>query len=537
LRIDSGARMNLRVAGADRGYGTVALNAPRVGGDDVAIDARGGIAIEGAKSITVNAFLSDDSARPGTDAATDGGSYQIIDQDYLDRLHGQNTAFIHAALDNADLMDHRLAGLRDYRDQFHLRPGVQIVSSTDPAINPDGNLHVDGDLDLSGYRYASVNPHSRQTGARGSGEAGALVIRARGDLEVFGSISDGFDGSRLTPGFDDQGWILTRGRQPHGADVVVPHGGMVTLIAGTVFPSGKVLNYDVRIAGMEVAAGTRLPADVTLAQPMTLARGTVLGAPVFDAGGNLLYAAGTVLADAVVLPADTRLGAGLRLPVAAWAQDMIWPAGVALPAPSRGSGVTLAADVILAKGAFIPSETDVKLPGDVQLVDLRDKDADGYQGRQWTLAPMLAAGSQSWDITLVGGADPEAADRLAVTRERTGGLRLSDNHYGMGMQELPVPGTGSPAVYRWGDTLNPEFVDLVSMFGYSFPITAGAVITPAEVEELKLLGIIGVDAGELNLWGYGDLAALVTPATPPDMEYYTLPVREQLASVVRTGNV
>ncbi|MGS1079077.1 filamentous haemagglutinin family protein [Pseudoxanthomonas beigongshangi] len=535
LRIDSGARMDLRVAGADRGYGTVALNAPRVGGDDVAIDARGGIAIEGAKSITVNAFISDDSARPGTDAATDGGSYQIIDQDYLDRLHGQNTAFIHAALDNTDLMDHRLAGLRDYRDQFHLRPGVQIVSSTDPAINPDGNLHVDGDLDLSGYRYASVNPHSRQTGARGSGEAGALVIRARGDLEVFGSISDGFDGSRLTPGFDDQGWILTRGRQPHGADVVVPHGGMVTLIAGTVFPSGKVLNYDVRIAGMEVAAGTRLPADVTLAQPMTLARGTVLGAPVFDAGGNLLYAAGTVLADAVVLPADTRLGAGLRLPVAAWAQDMIWPAGVALPAPSRGSGVTLAADVILAKGAFIPSETDVKLPGDVQLVDLRDKDADGYQGRQWTLAPMLAAGSQSWDITLVGGADPEAADRLAVTRERTGGLRLSDNHYGMGMQELPVPGTGSPAVYRWGDTLNPEFVDLVSMFGYSFPITAGAVITPAEVEELKLLGIIGVDAGELNLWGYGDLAALVTPATPPDMEYYTLPVREQLASVVRTG--
>ena len=163
LRIDSGARMDLRVAGTDRGYGTVALNAPRIGGDDVAIDARGDIAIEGAKTITVNAFTSDDSARPGVDATTDGGSYQIIDQDYLDRLHGQNTAFITAALGNADLMEHRLAGLRGYRDQFHLRPGVQIVSSTDPAINPDGNLHVDGDLDLSGYRYASVNPHSQQT--------------------------------------------------------------------------------------------------------------------------------------------------------------------------------------------------------------------------------------------------------------------------------------------------------------------------------------------------------------------------------------
>ncbi|MGN7831444.1 filamentous hemagglutinin family protein [Pseudoxanthomonas sp. 22568] len=535
LRIDSGARMDLRVAGADRGYGTVALNAPRIGGDDVAIDARGDIAIEGAKTITVNAFTSDDSARPGVDATTDGGSYQIIDQDYLDRLHGQNTAFITAALGNTDLMEHRLAGLCGYRDQFHLRPGVQIVSSTDPAINPDGNLHVDGDLDLSGYRYASVNPHSQQTATRGSGEAGALVIRARGDLEVFGSISDGFDGSRLSPGFDDQGWILTKGRQPHGADVVVPHGGKVTLVAGTVFPSGKVLNYDVRIVGMEVAAGTQLPAEATLAQPLTLARGTVLGGPVFDAGGTLLYAAGTVLADTVTLPANTHLGAGLRLPTAARLGEMIWPAGIALPAPSRGSGVALAADLALAKGAFIPSETEVKLPGDVQTVDLRDKDADGHQGLQWALAPMLAAGSQSWDITLVGGADPDAADRLAVARERTGGLRLSDNHYGMGMQQLPVPGTGSPAVYRWGDAPHQEFVDLLSMFGYSFPIIAGAVITPAEVEELQLLGIIGVDAGELNLWGYGDLSALVTPATPPDMDYYTLPVREQLASVVRTG--
>lgn len=535
LRIDSGARMDLRVAGADRGYGTVALNVPRVGGNDIAIDARGGIAIEGAKAITINAFISDDSARPGTDATTDGGSYQVIDQDYLDRLHGQSTIFLNAALGNADLMENRLAGLRGYRDQFHLRPGVQIVSSTDPAINPDGNLHVDGDLDLSGHRYASVNPHSQRTGVRGSGEAGALVIRARGDLEVFGSISDGFDGSRLAAGFDDQGWILTRGRQPHGADVVVPHGGMVTLVAGTVFPSGKVLNYDVRINGMEVAAGTRLPTEVTLAQPMTLARGTVLGGPVFDAAGQLLYAAGTVLADAIVLPVDTRLGAGLRLPVAARLGEMIWPAGVALPAPSRGTGVTLAADLALAKGAFIPSETDVKLPGDVQLVDLRGKDADGNQGRQWTLAPMLAAGSQSWDITLVGGADPEAADRLAVSRERTGGLRLSDNHYGMGMQELPVPGTGSPAVYRWDDAPNPEFVDLVSLFGYSFPIMAGAVITPAEVDELKMLGIIAEDPSELNAWGYGDLAAMVTPATPPDMEFVTLPVREQLASVVRTG--
>ena len=71
---------------------------------------------------------------------------------------------------------------------------MQIV--TDAAINPDGDLHVDGDIDLSGHRYASLNPRTRKTLAYGSGEPGALVIRAPGNLEVFGSINDGFDGSR-----------------------------------------------------------------------------------------------------------------------------------------------------------------------------------------------------------------------------------------------------------------------------------------------------------------------------------------------------
>ncbi len=76
-----------------------------------------------------------------------------------------------------------------YRDAFHLRPGVEVVSKT-----PDGDLVVQGDLDLSGYRYASLNPHSQLTGIAGdgSGEAGALTLRAGGDLTIYGSINDGF---------------------------------------------------------------------------------------------------------------------------------------------------------------------------------------------------------------------------------------------------------------------------------------------------------------------------------------------------------
>ncbi|MGY2437863.1 hypothetical protein ACW4FQ_32510, partial [Escherichia coli] len=90
-------------------------------------------------------------------------SYQVINQAYLDTIHADSTAFIDNALGNHALIDGRLAGLRAYGDQFHLRPGVQISSSADAAVNRDGHLHVDGDIDLSGYRYASLNPHVQKT--------------------------------------------------------------------------------------------------------------------------------------------------------------------------------------------------------------------------------------------------------------------------------------------------------------------------------------------------------------------------------------
>ncbi len=88
---------------------------------------------------------------------------------------------------------------------------MEIVS-----ITPDGDLHIDGDIDLSGYRYASVNPHTQQTGVRGSGEAGALVMRAGGDFKIFGSVSDGFDGAALPVTPDDNGWMLVKGRAALG---------------------------------------------------------------------------------------------------------------------------------------------------------------------------------------------------------------------------------------------------------------------------------------------------------------------------------
>lgn len=243
LVLAGGARIDLRhgtaapaeqVDGVARG--TLELNAPRLGGvsaGDIAIDASGALDIRGAGSIALNAMQRYDDAPWGNDPAAGGRSYQVIDQAYLDARHAESSAFIAAALANRELLDGKLAGLTNatYADAFHLRPGVEIVSAT-----ADGDLVVQGDLDLSGYRYASLNPNTPLTEVYGSGEVGALVLRAGGDLNLYGSINDGFAPPPDSP--DDKGWILTPGVQPFGGDLVVPGPGVV-LGDGTAFLGGR----------------------------------------------------------------------------------------------------------------------------------------------------------------------------------------------------------------------------------------------------------------------------------------------------------
>src|SRR5690606_6443682 len=123
----------------------------------------------------------------------------------------------------------RLGGLYDdYLNVLHLRPGVEIVSAT-----PEGHLVVQGDLDLSGFRYDSLNPLVKagyvadaQPGdlGYGSGEPGSLAMRAGGNLEIYGSITDGFVPVDTT--LDTDGWVLVNGVQPFDTDVVIPRNGV-----------------------------------------------------------------------------------------------------------------------------------------------------------------------------------------------------------------------------------------------------------------------------------------------------------------------
>ncbi|MGO4328283.1 MULTISPECIES: filamentous haemagglutinin family protein [unclassified Cupriavidus] len=529
LLLADGARMDVRAGtdGTPLALGTVELSARRIGGargSDVDIDASGNVRIDGARSVTVNAFQRYDNAPLVKDGTPDGRDYQSITQGYLNDLHDDSVAFMGHALANGDLMTRKLAGLRQYADAFHLRPGVEIASAT-----PGGDLHIDGDIDLSGYRYTSVNPHSRMTGVYGSGEAGALVLRAGGNLKIFGSLTDGFDGSVLKATPDDQGWILVKGRIPWGGDIIVPTDGTVTLADGTFFQSGHTLNYALPMQAMTLRAGTQLATRATLTADLVLPAGTVLGGAVRDSNGNVIHAAGTVLSQALTLASGMQLDAGNRVPTAARVAAMLWPANVPLPFPDGAikdigdtfaavNGVQLAGALTLRKGAMIPSETVVKLPGDVESVQMRAADADGNQGRNWALAPMLAPGSQSWSIRLVAGADLEAADtRALLPRSANGHVLLADTHYGLAPDTVLKPGTGLPAQLVWTE--------------------AGAAMLGYEPGTLLDLSVWGGEAAalDMNNWGLGELVKKIADGTPPEYEDRNTPARQQLFSVLRTG--
>ena len=540
LTLASGARIDLRhgtdavpgnLAGQNDGMlrGTLELNAPRLGSNDIAIDASGALTIQGARSIGLNGTRRYTDARDGVDEAVSGRPYQVIDQAMLDRIHTDSATFIDAALSNTDLLQRKLAGLNNatYADAFHLRPGVEIASKT-----ADGDLVVEGDLDLSGYRYASLNRHTQlNPSVYGSGEAGSLVIRAGGNLDIYGSINDGFAPPPET--VDDAGWKLIAGVQPFGGDLIVPGSG-VSLAEGTQFPIGATLNYDVTIQGAVLASGTLLPTQAVLTEAYTFSAGTVLTGAIHDPSGNLLYAAGTLLSESVTLPAQTRLGAGIRLNKATALQAMTWPKGVPLPGVYDAdllsvSGVKLNGSLALLRGSLIPSMTDVKLAEGTSLIELRPFTGE-QQGKNWAVASMLPSGSASWSMRVVAGADLDAADsRTVKPLTGEGNLRLADSHYG-----VKVTTEAGKLVWAAG---NP----------YGFP-----EFEPVSEEYLILCDIEPGDCAPMARWVWAPGSGMGADYEPVPEEYYvicdlqpdlcignnpgkTAKAHTQMFSVLRTG--
>ena len=428
LTLASGATIDVSAPdGVARG--DIELDAQRISetGGDIAIDAAGPLTIKGAGTIAVNGFWAySPTDQYGTIVQDNGmGNGAVVNGSGwlgMNQIDGRSQEFIQAALANQDLLG-RMQGLSAYQDAFHLRPGVEIDSAT-----PNGALTMAGDIDLAGFRYASVNPHMQKTAVYGSGEPGALVIRAGGNLDITGSISDGFAPAPATP--DDNNWVLAAGAQASAVETLLP----ITLNAGTSFPNMTGgLRYAIPINSTQIAANAVVPVQVTLSSAYTVPAGTTLTAPIYDAGGNQLYGTGTVFATATALPAGSQLGAGSRMPTAYGIAAMLWPAGASLGA--FASAVTLSGSTIVPFEGIIPAGTNVQMSD--ATAPTRPAGTTGTQGSLVAIAPMLPQGELSWSMRLVSGADLGAADTRRVKTPGalraagvSGNLTLVDGHAG-----------------------------------------------------------------------------------------------------------
>lgn len=162
------------VSGAGAGGRTVRIRAPQVGAD-MAIDRLDG-QIVGARSVVAEAYR-------GYDDVT------VIDQGVIDQVAADAEAF----MVGAGLIRARLGGL------VTIVPGIELRSDGDMALVTDWNM--------ANMRYG--------------GQAGALTLRAAGDLRFDANLSDGFDGAgRDGALLDGESWSysLTGGADLDSAD-------------------------------------------------------------------------------------------------------------------------------------------------------------------------------------------------------------------------------------------------------------------------------------------------------------------------------
>ncbi|WP_051334612.1 filamentous haemagglutinin family protein [Bradyrhizobium sp. Ai1a-2] len=402
LRLAGGATLDLRSPdGAARGK--IALNARRTSetGGDVWVDAAGPLAIRGAKEIALNAFWSYSPADADGTIVQDNGSGNPLNAQGelgLVQIAWLNDFFTFAARDNADLLN-RIAGLAAQGDVFHLRAGVEILG----GHTSDGKLTIKGDLDLAQMRTYGINQNSD---TEAPAEPGSLVIRAPGNLTVNGSVSDGFD---LTVDVPTYGRTLETDKTLTVA-WTADRSGLV-IGANSQIPNSGSLNFDV-VAG----TGTRLTKGaVTTAEAVvssasvTLPLNTVITANVYDSQGNLKWAAGTVLSSSVAanrqLRSGDRISSGFAVPTAAAANILV--VGMTIAAGTDLSMFQFAANPYIQIQETTLSAGDL-LPAGTYLTSLAEA-AKLVAG-----AKPLAAGTESWSIRMVAGADRQSADTRAV---------------------------------------------------------------------------------------------------------------------------
>lgn len=471
LTLQPGAVIDVRAAGGLT-LGTVELYAPRQG-NGIAVSGPGAT-ILGASSIALY----------GMTTLTPAGG--IVDQALLDAAGVTDAAFITAA--SPGLQSWGAA----YGSVFHLRPGLEIDST--------GDLTVSGDLNLATLRTAALDGTAgAEPGALVLRASGTLYVFGS-ITDGFGtptaSTATTGDGWVLLSGTEPLGQsitlpgavLLAKGTvfpntttqtlnyaitiasanlQPDvviptqvtlAGDVTVPAGGMVataniqsqtgqvlfakgtiipggtTIASGSILDAGSVLPVRISVANTIWPANGAIPTQVTLATALRLTAAMTARADILSASGQVLFAAGATIPAKTTLAAGTILDAGSVLPVKVAAVGLVWPAGASLSAFS--GRVTLAEATTVPAGGLLPAGTTVRLAGGATRIALQSASATGQPREIWATAPLLPAGSLSWSLTLVGGADLASADTRAVRADAApggggaaGDIVLSDPFY------------------------------------------------------------------------------------------------------------
>ncbi|MEW6640496.1 MAG: filamentous hemagglutinin family protein [Pseudomonadota bacterium] len=462
LKLDNGATIDVRVtdaanvdpvSGKPVSYGQITLNVPRTAETSGTVNIQAGqtLDIRGAQSVALNAFWTYQPAgADGTVVQDNGGTTPVsaADQIGLNQIDTQSQAFIAAAYNgnvaagqlNAALQASLggLVGLADERgnSMFHLRPGVEIRAS--------GTLSTSGDLDLAGYRYGPNANRDRTSPTFGAGEPGALVLRAAGNLNINGSINDGFAAPPASP---DALTVLASGTLASAYKVT---SSGVTIAAGASIPRTATINIPLTFptgtkivlsaATTPVSAQSSLPVDLVLTAKLPMiaaALNRVVHGTIYDSSGKVLVHPGQTFAQAGLttatgLPSGSRIAAGTYF--SAFLSGVVPVEGFTVPAGTSlavFNGYTFSQNTVLPVGTIVPLGTtgvSITGPGDRKV---------------WATSAMLAPGTQSWSMRLVGGSDLSSAD------SRT--LQTSSNLAGAGNVVLNDPfnvnlaGTGSPS--------------------------------------------------------------------------------------------
>lgn len=347
--------------------------------------------------------------------------------------------------------------------------GVQVLVWCSD-VNLEGDLIIVGDIDLFGYCYG-FDVDCVDLLWCGFGELVLLVLRVEGNINVYGSINDGF--VLLLFMLDEGGWQLYEGCNG-SVGYIFFGGGLVVLVEGVKlqfgieFQVGICLNYDVLVELVMFLVGIVLFVLMVILQILCLFVGMVLGVVVIIDFGQMLVV-GIVLQELLMLVVGVWLGVGFCLCSVVQVVVQEWFVGVVLLVV-----LCLVCEVVFKVGVYIFLLIKVELFGDV-LVNLWLVDVDGNQGCNWVLVLMLVEGIIFWDLIVVVGVDVGVVDLCSWCWGSEGSVVLVDIYQGLiGMVKMEIIWVGDCVLIEWvlldwiGDIfyVGCLIVELVDMFGF-----------------------------------------------------------------------